>query len=54
VFAFDFTADLDTGVDGLTAAIEREPAVAYVPRWWRPVAALMRVAPIGLIGRATK
>lgn len=55
VFAFDFTADLDTGVDALTAAIEREPGVAYVPAWpWRPVAALMRVAPIGLIGRATK
>ena len=49
------TVDLDTGVAALTAAIEREPVRAYVPEWpWRPVAALMRVAPIGLIGRATK
>ena len=31
-----FTVDLDTGVDALTAAIEREPVRAYVPAWpWR-------------------
>ena len=37
------TVDLDTGVDALTAAVEREPVKAYVPGWpWtagRPPAA---------------
>ena len=31
-----FTVDLDTGVDALTAAVEREPVRAFVPAWpWR-------------------
>jgi NADP-dependent 3-hydroxy acid dehydrogenase YdfG len=49
-----FTVDLDTGVDALVAAIEREPAKAYVPGWpWRPVAALLRVLPLPLVRRLT-
>jgi short-subunit dehydrogenase len=47
-----FTVDLDKGVDALTAAIEREPARAYVPEWpWRPIAALLRVLPLRLMAR---
>jgi short-subunit dehydrogenase len=42
-----FTVDLDTGVDALVSAIEREPVRAYVPEWpWRPIAALFRVMPL--------
>jgi NADP-dependent 3-hydroxy acid dehydrogenase YdfG len=49
-----FTVDLDTGVDALTAAIEREPVRAYVPEWpWRPVAALLRVLPLSVVRRVT-
>ncbi|MGK5172836.1 SDR family oxidoreductase [Geodermatophilus sp. CPCC 205761] len=49
-----FTVDLDTGVAALTAAIEREPARAYVPEWpWRPVAALLRVLPLPVVRRLT-
>ncbi len=47
-----FTVDLETGVAALTAAIEREPARAYVPEWpWRPVAGLLRVLPLPLVRR---
>jgi short-subunit dehydrogenase len=47
-----FTVDLDTGVQALVAAIEREPVRAYVPEWpWRAVAALMRVVPLRLMAR---
>ncbi|WNV76909.1 SDR family oxidoreductase [Geodermatophilus sp. DSM 44513] len=46
--------DLDPGVDALTAAIEREPARAYVPEWpWRPVSALLRVLPLPVLRRLT-
>ncbi|MGR7026026.1 SDR family oxidoreductase [Geodermatophilus sp. URMC 62] len=49
-----FTVDLDTGVDALTAAIEREPVRAYVPEWpWRPVSALLRVLPLPVLRRLT-
>jgi len=49
-----FTVDLDTGVDALTAAIEREPVRAYVPGWpWRPVAGLLRVLPLPVLRRVT-
>lgn len=49
-----FTVDLDTGVDALTAAIEREPVRAYVPGWpWRPVAGLLRVLPLSVVRRVT-
>ncbi|MBB3082663.1 SDR family oxidoreductase [Geodermatophilus sabuli] len=47
-----FTVDLGTGVDALTAAIEREPVRAYVPEWpWRPVSALLRVLPLPVVRR---
>ncbi|MGZ4508494.1 MAG: SDR family oxidoreductase [Blastococcus sp.] len=48
------TVDLDTGVDALTAAIEREPVKAYVPGWpWTPVARLLRVLPLAVVRRVT-
>jgi short-subunit dehydrogenase len=47
-----FSVDLDTGVQALVAAIEREPVRAYVPEWpWRAVAALMRVVPLRVMAR---
>jgi short-subunit dehydrogenase len=47
-----FTVDLDTGVDALVAAIEREPVRAYVPEWpWRPIAALLRVLPLRVMAK---
>jgi NADP-dependent 3-hydroxy acid dehydrogenase YdfG len=49
-----FTVDLDTGVEALIAAIEREPVRAYVPEWpWRPVAGLLRVLPLPVVRRLT-
>ncbi len=49
-----FTVDLDTGVDALVAAVEREPVRAYVPEWpWRPVSALLRVLPLPVVRRLT-
>ena len=49
-----FTVDLDTGVDALTAAIEREPVRAYVPEWpWRPISGLLRVLPLPVVRRVT-
>jgi short-subunit dehydrogenase len=49
-----FTVDLDTGVDALTAAIEREPVRAYVPQWpWRAIAGLLRVLPMSVVRRVT-
>jgi NADP-dependent 3-hydroxy acid dehydrogenase YdfG len=49
-----FTVDLDTGVDALVTAIEREPAKAYVPQWpWRPVSGLLRVLPLSAVRRVT-
>ena len=49
-----FTVDLDTGVDALTAAIEKEPVRAFVPAWpWRPIARLLRVLPLSVVRRVT-
>lgn len=49
-----FTVDLDTGVDALTAAIEKEPARAFVPAWpWLPIARLLRVLPLSIVRRFT-
>ena len=49
-----FTVDLDTGVDALTTAVEREPVRAFVPGWpWWPVAGLLRVLPLSVIRRVT-
>src|SRR3954452_18795869 len=37
----------DKGVTALVEAVEREPAKAYVPPWpWRPIGAVLRVAPL--------
>jgi len=48
------TVDLDTGVDALTAAIEREPVKAAVPGWpWTPVSRLLRVLPLSVVRRLT-
>ncbi|CAB4901219.1 unannotated protein [freshwater metagenome] len=47
-----FTVDLDTGVDALVAAVDREPVRAYVPEWpWRAVAGLLRVLPLPVAAR---
>ena len=49
-----FTVDLDTGVEALTTAIEREPVRAFVPAWpWRPIAGLLRALPLSVVGRVT-
>src|SRR3954449_5409349 len=49
-----FTAGLDQGVDALVAAIEREPAKAYVPEWpWRPVSGLLRGVAVPAVRRLT-
>ncbi len=49
-----FTVDLDTGVDALVAAIEKEPVRAFVPAWpWRAIAAFLRRAPLPVIRRFT-
>jgi NADP-dependent 3-hydroxy acid dehydrogenase YdfG len=48
------TVDIDTGVDALTAAIEREPVKAYVPGLpWTPVARLLRAPPLSTLRRLT-
>ncbi|GAA4312850.1 SDR family oxidoreductase [Klenkia terrae] len=47
-----FTVDLDTGVDALVAAVDREPVRAYVPEWpWRAVSGLLRVLPLPVAAR---
>ena len=49
-----FTADLDTGVDALVSAVEKEPVRAFVPAWpWRAIAAFLLVAPLPVIRRFT-
>jgi len=49
-----FTVDLDTGVDALTAAIEKEPARAFVPPWpWAAIGRLMRVLPLSMVRRVS-
>src|SRR5688500_20031807 len=47
-----FTVDLDTGVEALVDAIEREPVRAFVPPWpWRALGTVMRVAPLPVVRR---
>jgi NADP-dependent 3-hydroxy acid dehydrogenase YdfG len=47
-----FLVDAETGCRALVAAIEREPARAYVPAWpWTLVAFLLRRAPIGVLAK---
>jgi NADP-dependent 3-hydroxy acid dehydrogenase YdfG len=49
-----FTVDLDTGVDALTAAVEKEPVRAFVPPWpWAVLARLERVLPLAVVRRFT-
>jgi short-subunit dehydrogenase len=49
-----FLTKADRGVRAITEAIEREPATAYVPFWpWRPIAAIVRRAPLRLVRRIT-
>ncbi|YCH46392.1 SDR family oxidoreductase [Pseudomonas sp. SA195] len=45
-----FEVDEETGCLAMVCAIEREPAIAYVPRWpWRLMAVLMRIMPLSWI-----
>jgi short-subunit dehydrogenase len=47
-----FMLDTDTGCRLLTAAIEKEPAKAYVPRWpWAPLSLAMRLLPLSVVRR---
>lgn len=45
-----FMVDTDVGCRALVAAIEREPARAFVPAWpWAPLAFLMRHLPLSMV-----
>ena len=45
-----FIVDTETGCRALAAAIEKEPAKAYVPGWpWVPLAYAMKVLPLSVI-----
>lgn len=47
-------SDANTGTKALVAAIEREPATAYVPRWpWALIAQVLRFSPLGLVRKLT-
>lgn len=47
-----FIVDTETGCRALAAAIEKEPARAYVPAWpWVPIAYAMKVLPLSVIRR---
>lgn len=47
-----FMVDTATGCRAMVRAIEREPALAYIPRWpWAPIAFLMRRLPLSLLVR---
>ncbi|WP_461022519.1 SDR family oxidoreductase [Thalassiella azotivora] len=47
-----FVVDTETGCRALVAAMEREPARAYVPRWpWAPVSLALRVLPLRVVAR---
>ncbi|MBM7458890.1 SDR family oxidoreductase [Rhodococcus coprophilus] len=47
-----FIVDTETGCRALAAAIEREPARAYVPAWpWFPLGLAMRVLPLSVVRR---
>lgn len=49
-----FMVDTETGCRALVAAIEKEPAKAYVPSWpWAPLGFAMRVLPLSLVRRMT-
>ena len=45
-----FIVDTDTGCRALVDAIEKEPDVAYVPRWpWAPLGVAMRWMPLSWV-----
>jgi NAD(P)-dependent dehydrogenase (short-subunit alcohol dehydrogenase family) len=47
-----FIVELEAGCRELAAAIEREPALACVPRWpWQLIAVGLRFAPLRLLAR---
>jgi hypothetical protein len=47
-----FMIDTETGCRYLAAAIEREPAKAYVPRWpWAALSVAMRTLPLPVVAR---
>lgn len=47
-----FVVDCETGSRALVKAIEREPAVACVPRWpWAPISFLLRRLPLRVIAK---
>lgn len=49
-----FIVDTETGCRALAAAIEKEPAKAYVPGWpWIPIGYAMKVLPLSLVRRMT-
>ena len=47
-----FIVDTDVGCRALVAAIEKEPATAFVPRWpWAPIGFLLRRLPLSWVRR---
>ena len=49
-----FIVDTETGCKALVAAIEKEPAKAYVPGWpWAPLGLAMRLLPLSVVRRMT-
>ncbi|MBD3657565.1 SDR family oxidoreductase [Marinobacter sp.] len=47
-----FRVDLETGCRALVAAIEKEPAEAFVPGWpWTPLGFLLKRLPVGMVAR---
>ena len=47
-----FIVDAETGARALVAAIEREPATAFVPRWpWLAMSFAMRHLPLSIVSR---
>jgi short-subunit dehydrogenase len=49
-----FLIDTETGCRHLAAAIEREPAKAYVPRWpWAPLSVALRTLPLSVVRKLT-
>jgi short-subunit dehydrogenase len=47
-----FMVDTETGCRALVAAIQKEPATAYVPAWpWLPLQFLLRRLPLRLLAR---
>lgn len=43
--------DTISAVASMVAAIDRRSRVVYIPRWWRPVAAVLKVVPSSVVQR---